>query len=111
MMQQQSGMNFFFGPETGRSLTTIIFTQSKSSERFLSRSSNSFDVEKCSRGKSSVMGVPLCCEGLCDDLILPPNVRDHRAGPDDPSKAEPSDAAGSGASSCWADAQSAGETL
>jgi uncharacterized protein YijF (DUF1287 family) len=36
------------------------------------------------------------------------NVRDHRAGPDDPSKAEPTIVAGSGASTCWADAQSAG---
>jgi hypothetical protein len=34
--------------------------------------------------------------------IQPPNVRDHRAGPDDPSKAEPSDVAGSGESTCLA---------
>ena len=30
----------------------------------------------------------------------PPNVRDHRAGPDDPSKAEKAIVAGSGASTC-----------
>jgi len=34
---------------------------------------------------------------------LKPNVRDHRAGPDDPSKAGPTIVAGSGASTCWAD--------
>jgi hypothetical protein len=45
-----------------------------------------------------------------DHKLNPPNVRDHRAGPSDPSKAKPSDVAGSGASTCWADAQSAGET-
>ena len=32
-----------------------------------------------------------------------PNVRDHRAGPDDPSKAESAIVAGSGESTCWAD--------
>ena len=37
----------------------------------------------------------------------PPIVRDHQAGPDDPSKAGPTIVAGSGASTCWADAQSA----
>jgi hypothetical protein len=39
--------------------------------------------------------------------IQRPNAQVHRDGPDDPSKAEPTIVAGSGESSCWADAQSA----
>ena len=39
----------------------------------------------------------------------PPNVRDHRAGPSDQGKADQAIVAGSGASTCWADAQSAGK--
>jgi hypothetical protein len=41
----------------------------------------------------------IACTGNC---VCLPNVEDHRAGPDDPSKAESAPVAGSGASTCWA---------
>ena len=39
---------------------------------------------------------------IIGNAFQPPNVRDHRAGPEDPSKTEPSDVAGTGESTCWA---------
>jgi hypothetical protein len=44
---------------------------------------------------------------LAEDEL--PNVRDHRAGPSDPSKAGQAIVAGSGASTCWADSGQEGK--
>lgn len=54
----------------------------------------------CERESNRALGLSI---GFFGRAGLRPNVRDHRAGPSDPSKAGETIVAGSGASTCWAD--------
>jgi hypothetical protein len=51
--------------------------------------------------------IPVCVMAPDGRVYMRPNVRDHRAGQDQPGESKNSTVAGSGASTCWADAQSA----